>query len=81
MIGNLIGALVFAVLGLSCFIYNKQLAKHFASQFFSISSWMLPKKSGDTYLFLIYRTTLYAISVFCLVGVILFVISVFNNGQ
>jgi len=81
MIGNLIGALIFLVLGLVSFIYNKQLAKYFAAQFFTISWWMFPKKSGDTYLFQIYRTTFYAVSVFSLVGVFLFIISLFNQGN
>lgn len=80
MIGNLIGALIFLVLGLVSFIYNKQLAKHFSTQFYSISWWMFPKKSGDAYLFQIYRTTLYAVSVFSFIGVFLFIISLFNQG-
>jgi len=71
MVGTIIVILIILIVGVVSFVFNKQLAKHFATAFFSISWWMLPSKfRRDDYYLVIYRVFFYAVSVFCLANAI-----------
>ena len=71
MVGTIIVILINLIDCVVSFLFNKQLAKHFATAFFSISWWMLPPKfRRDDYYFVIYRVFFYAVSAFCLVNAI-----------
>lgn len=60
--------------------YNKQLAKHFARQMFSITWWMFPQHyRTDYYYYLFYRVFLYFASVFCFASVALYVVLIIRN--
>jgi hypothetical protein len=68
------------IAGVVSFVFNKQLAKHFAVAFFSISWWMLPPRyRKDDYYFVIYRVFFYAFSVFCLANAIFGTVLVISN--
>jgi hypothetical protein len=80
MIATIVGILIFLIVGVVSFVFNKQLSKHFAKAFFSISWWMFPPRfRRDYYYFVIYRVFFYAVSVFCFVVVIFFTVLVISN--